>query len=143
MTLSCTLFELKNVMKALTCYKNTENPSCIDIFLTNCCRRFHNTYFYETSLYNFCKLVEAILRLSFEPLPPIIIKYKNYRRFDEIPIKFRCLFKRRLNEFNTDVITVDTLNMTFLDVLNTSASLKKKYLGANHSRLVKKNNVIR
>ena len=55
--------------------------------MTNCPRSFHN------------KLVVNILRTSFEPLPPKIIKYRNYKNFDED--KFRCLFKKRLNNFNT------------------------------------------
>ena len=33
MTSFCTLFKLKNVVMELTCYKNPENPSCIDLFL--------------------------------------------------------------------------------------------------------------
>ena len=52
--------------------------------------------------------------------------------------KFRCLLQKRLNEFNTDDITVDIFKMTFLNVLNKFAPLKKKYLKANHSRFVNK-----
>ena len=73
---------------------------------------------------------------SFEPLPPKIIKYRNYKNFDEG--KLRCLFKKRLNDFNTDDIAVDIFKMTFLNVLNKFAPLKKKYLRANHSRFVNK-----
>ena len=123
-------------MKEPTCYKNPENPSCIDLFLTNCPRSFHNTCLYETGLSDFHKLVATILRTSFEPLPPKIIKYRNYKNFDED--KFRILFKKRLNDFNTDDITVDILNMKFLNVLNKFAPLKKKYLRANHSHFVNK-----
>ena len=73
---------------------------------------------------------------SFKPLPPKIIKYRNYKNFDED--KFRCLFKRRSNDFNTNDITVDIFKMTFLNVLNKFAPLKKKYLKADHSRFVNK-----
>ena len=73
---------------------------------------------------------------SFEPLPPKIIKYRNYKNVDEG--KFRCLFKKRLNDFNTDDIAVDIFKMTFLNVLNKFAPLKKKYLRANHSRFFNK-----
>ena len=52
--------------------------------------------------------------------------------------KFRCLLQKRLNDFNTDDITVDIFKMTFLNVLNKFAPLKKKYLRANHSRFVSK-----
>ena len=79
MTPFCTLFKLKSIVKEPTCYKNPENPSCIDLFLTNCPRSFHNTCLYETGLSDFHKLVVTILRTSFEPLPPKIIKYRNYK----------------------------------------------------------------
>ena len=76
------------------------------------------------------------MRTGFKPLPPKIIKYRNYKNFDED--KFRILFKKRLNDFNTDDITVDIFKITFLNVLNKFAPLKKKYLRANHSRFVNK-----
>ena len=83
MTSFCTLFKLKSIVKEPTCYKNPENPSCIDLFLTNCPRSFQNTCLYETGLSDFHKLVVTILRTIFELLPPKIIKYRNYKNFDE------------------------------------------------------------
>ena len=142
MTSFCTLFKLKSIAKEPTCYKNPENPSCIDLFLTNCPRSFQNTCLYETGLSDFHKLVVTILRTSFEPLPPKIIKYRNYKNFDED--KFQCIFKTRLNELNTDEITVDIFKMIFLNVRNKFVPLKKKYLAAYHCRFVNKklNNVM-
>ena len=61
---------------------------------------------------------------------------RNYKNFDED--KFRCLFIKRLNDFNADDSTVDIFKMTFFNVLNKFAPLKKKYLRANHSRFVNK-----
>ena len=77
MTSFCTLFQLKSIEKEPTYYKNPENPSCIDLFLTNCPRGFHNTCLYETGLSAFHKLIVTILRTSFEPLFPKIINYRN------------------------------------------------------------------
>ena len=136
MTSFCTLFKLKSIVKEPTCYKNPENPSCINLFLTKCPRSFHNTCLYETGLSDFHKLVVTIFRTSFEPLPLSIIKYRNYKNFDED--NFRYLFKKRLNDFNTNDITVGIFKITFLNVLNKFATLKKKYLRANHSRFVNK-----
>ena len=68
MTPFCTLFKLKNIVKEPTCYKNLENPSCIDLFLTNCPKSFHhNTCLYETCLSDFHKLAVIILQTSFKP----------------------------------------------------------------------------
>ena len=88
---------------------------------------------HEIGLSDFLNLIVIIFRTSFEPLPPKIIKYRNYKNFDED--KFRILFKKRLNDFNTDDITVDIFKMTFLNVLNRFVPLKKKYLRPNHSRM--------
>ena len=112
----CTLFKLKNIVKEPTCYKNLENCSCIDLFLTNYPRSFHNTCLYETGLSDFHKLVVTILPTSFKPVPPKIIKYRNDKSFDED--KFRCLFKKCLKELSANDITVDILKITFLNVLN-------------------------
>ena len=76
MTSFCTLFKLKSIVKEPTSYKNPENPSCIDLFLTSCPRSFHNTCLYETGISDFHLVVTILLR-SFESLPPKIIKYKN------------------------------------------------------------------
>ena len=46
--------------------------------------------------------------------------------------------RKRLNDFNTNEITMDIFKMTFLNVLNKFSPLKKKYLRANHSRFVNK-----
>ena len=43
LTAFCTLFKLKNLAKEPTCYKNPENPSCVELFLTVCAGSFLNT----------------------------------------------------------------------------------------------------
>ena len=51
-------------------------------------------------LRNSHNLVVTILRASFKLMPPKIMKYRNYKNFDED--KFRCLFKSRLNDSTAD-----------------------------------------
>ena len=62
-------------------------------------------------LFDFHKLVGTILLTSLEPLPPKIIKHRNYKSFEGD--KIRCLFKKRFNELNTDDMTVDIFQMIF------------------------------
>ena len=64
------------------------------------------------------------------------LKHRNYKNFDED--KFRRIFKKRLNDFSTDGITVDIFKVTFLNILNKFTPLKKKYLSADHSYFVNK-----
>ena len=93
MTSFCTLFKLRNIVKEPTSYENPKNPSCIYFFF---------------------------LQKSFEPLPPKIIKCKNYKNFDED--EFRYLFK-----------------MTSLNFLNKFANLKKNIWELITPILLKKN----
>ena len=46
------------------------------------------------------------------------------------------VYSKNVYDFNTDDITVYVFKMTFLNVPNKFAPLKKKYQRANHSRFV-------
>ena len=59
------IYNLKNLVKQKTCYKNPENPSCIDLILTNSHRSFQNTNFFETGLSDFHKMTVAVLKSHF------------------------------------------------------------------------------
>ena len=52
----CALFNLKNLVKEPTCFKNLDNPTSIDLILTNHHKFFQNSGVYETGLSDFHKL---------------------------------------------------------------------------------------
>ena len=52
----CDIYNLKNLVKEPTCFKNPDNPSCIDLFLTNRPRTFQCTTTIETGISDFHKL---------------------------------------------------------------------------------------
>ena len=131
-TAFCTLFKFKNLIKELTYYKNPNNPSCIDLFLTNCARSFHNTRVLETGLSDFYKLVVTALR----SLSPKSISYRTCKQFNEE--KCKDLFLTYLNELEMNDLYVDIFKITFLNALNSFAPVRKKYLLANHSKFVNK-----
>ena len=119
-----TLFKLKNIVKEREYYKNPENPSCVDLFLTNS-PNFHNKCVYETGLSDFHKLVVTILWISFESLSSKIIKCRNYKFWWR---EILMSIQNRLNEINTDGIIVD--------ILNKFALLKKKHVRTSHFRFI-------
>ena len=82
-----TLSKLKTLAKKPICYKNPEIPSCVDLFLTNFVRIFHNTCVFETGFLNFQKLVLTIFRSKYEPLSPKTIRYRTYILFDKEKFK--------------------------------------------------------
>ena len=44
------LYNLIYLVKDNTCFKSVENPTCVDLFLTNCCRSFQNTAVISTGI---------------------------------------------------------------------------------------------
>ena len=61
--------------------KNLENPTCIDLILTNHPLSFQNSCVLETGLSDFHKMTITIMKASFQRLQPRIINYRDYRRF--------------------------------------------------------------
>ena len=80
--LFCNQYKLKSLSKDPTCYKNIGNPSCIDLLLTNSAKSFESTCTIETGLSDFHKLVATILNEKHERMPPKVVQYRNYKKFD-------------------------------------------------------------
>ena len=66
-------------LKISTCYKDPENPSCIDLLSTNKNCKFKNLYVLKTSLSVFHKFTS--LRAQFFKLKLRISFYRNYTKF--------------------------------------------------------------
>ena len=54
-----------------TCFKNTLNPSCIDLFIRNSPLSFQNTIAVSTGLSDFHKMVITVMKISFKKHSPI------------------------------------------------------------------------
>ena len=68
-------------MKDKTFFKSIENPSCIDLIITNSRNKFQNTTAISTGLSDFHKMVLTILKTKFENFKPKEIIYRNYKFF--------------------------------------------------------------
>ena len=77
----CT-YNLKNVVKKPTCFKNVNNPSTIDLILTNNKKSFYRTDVLESGLSDFHKLIFTILISSFIKLKRKVITYRCFKSFD-------------------------------------------------------------
>ena len=49
------IYKLQNLIKEPRCFKDLENPTCIDLLLTNKPLSFKNTYVIETGYLTFLK----------------------------------------------------------------------------------------
>ena len=61
------------------CYKNSENPSCIDFILTSCID-FISLF---TGLSDFYKLVLSVFKTTFSKSKPKDITYRNFKNSEE------------------------------------------------------------
>ena len=77
----CQIYNLVNLIKEATCFKNPEKPTCIDLMLTNKPKSFIKSIVVETGLSDFHKMTITIMKLFFTKQMPNIIKYRDYKKF--------------------------------------------------------------
>ena len=77
----CESYNLASLVKTPTCFKNPDNPSCIDLMLTNAPKSFQNSCTIETGLSDFHKMTITVMKTKYEKLPPKVIKYRDYKNF--------------------------------------------------------------
>ena len=92
------------MIKEPTCFKNSEEPSCIDLILTNFPRCFQNSMAIETGLSDFHKMTITIMRSSYKKTRSKIISYRKYKTFHNT--YFREDLLNELNKHNTEDVTI-------------------------------------
>ena len=132
----CTINNIKCIIKEPTCYKNSDNPTCIDLILTNCPKNFQESSALETGLSDFHKMVLTVFKSEAPNLTPKVVSYRKHKHFDSDNFKLKVPDKLSMQ----DLSTMDYKNFknTIIDSLNKHASLKRKYLKANHSNFITK-----
>ena len=66
----CKTYNLGNLVKGPTCFKNPTNPSSIDLILTNRPKSFQGTVLIETGLSDFHKMTLTVLKMHFKKQSP-------------------------------------------------------------------------
>ena len=132
----CNLFTLKNLIKDPTCYKNHNNPSCIDLILTNKPKSFQNSQTVETGLSDFHKLIISVLKTSYRKQPPNIISYRDYRKYsaENLQNDLHSTFIHK----PLYAISNDEFVEIFTSVLNKHAPIKHKCARANENPFITK-----
>ena len=132
----CNLFNLKSLIKNPTCFKSTENPSCIDLILTNRPLSFQNSTVVETGLSDFHLLTLTVLKTTFRKRPPKVVMYRNYKNYSSF--KFKEDLQFHLNDIDLIRISNDEYVSLFMGILNKHAPIKKKCIRANEQPFVTK-----
>ena len=92
----CENYDLRSLVKEPTCFKNPENPSCIDLILTNKPRSFIKTGVIETGLCDYHKLVTTVMKMHLPKSKPSNMTYRSCKKFDN---------KTFMETVNAEIIT--------------------------------------
>ena len=114
------LYNLKNLVKQSTCFKNPHKPTCIDLILTKCPHSFQNTDTFKTRLSDFHKLTFTVLKQHFPKQKPRVVIHQQYKNFCNN--YFRTELENALLKYDINNIDYDNFIKTFLTVLDKKAS---------------------
>ena len=113
------IYNLKNLVKQKTRYKDPDNPSWIDLILTDCHRRFQNTNVFETGLSDFQKMTVSVL--------------KSYIPTLKLNSAIAHLEMNLIMNYDFYNIEYQHFLNSFLEILNKHFLIKKKCIRANQS----------
>ena len=83
----CDLYNLKNLINEQTCFRNIEDPTCIDLILTTMYRSFQNSTTAECGLSDLLKMNITVLKSFFRKAPPQIISYRDYKNYSHANLR--------------------------------------------------------
>ena len=132
----CASYNLKNLIKEPTCFKNIDNPTLIDPILINHTKSFHSSGLYERGLSDFDKLTLTVLKTFHVKHKPKIIQYRDFNHFDNT--SFRADLLQELSLKN--VLPGEFENFKYISskVLNIHAPIKEKHVRCNQSPFMSK-----
>ena len=125
----CDTYGLKNLIKQLTCYKNPDKPTCIDLMLTNVPRCFHIICVIETGLSDFHLMTVTVMKSKFAKFQLHVIHDRDYKKFVNEIFRETLINKSVTYPFNHNH---NFFADTCLETLNEQAVIKNKFLRGNH-----------
>ena len=130
----CETYNLTNLITDPTCFKSVDNPSCIDMMLTNRSLCFESSRTVETGLSDCHKMTVTVMKKYYKKLEPITINYRDYKSFDGE--KFRTDLKERLAQ--SESLSVENFKQIFNEILELHAPLKQKVARGNNAPFMNK-----
>ena len=127
-------YEAKSLVKEKTCFKSSENPSCIDLLITNQGNSFQNTTTIWTGLSDFHKMAVTVMKSSYVKAKPKEITYRCYKNFN--PDVFKNDLKSAIEREQVQCYT--NFEKYFMETLNKHAPVKTKTIRANQASYMTK-----
>ena len=132
----CASYNLMNLIKQPTYFKNPNNPTLTDHILTNHPKSFHSSSVYETGLSDFHKLTLTVLKTFHVKHKPKIIQYRDFNHFDNA--SFRADLLQELSLKNVLPGKFEKFKSISSKVLNIHAPIKEKHVRCNQSPFISK-----
>ena len=133
----CEIYNLKQLIKDKTCFKNPTKPTCIDLIITNRPKCFQDSLVIETGLSYFHKMSATVMKMYYTKQKPSIVRYRKFKNFcNDFFIKdIELLLSKFFNQQHVSFkILKESVNIT----LDKHAPLKKRYVRANLSPFMNK-----
>ena len=130
------IYKLRNVIKEPTCFKNQENPKCIDLILTNKPFSSKNTYVIVAELSGVHKMIVAVMKMCFPKMKPQVVSYWKYKDFHNET--FLHSLKHELNvqgQFLNEK-GLDVCSTICIEIFDKHAPEKKRYIRSNHKPFI-------
>ena len=78
----CDTFDLKQIIKTATCFKSKDNPSLLDVILTNCPRSISKAINLSIGISDFHNYISAATKITRPSNQPKVIYYRSFKNFD-------------------------------------------------------------
>ena len=130
-------FNLTNLVKTPICYKTTRG-TLLDVLLTKRPNSLQKTGVCETGINNCRKMVFTIFRSTFIRLYSKIIKYRNYKGFNENIFCHELDQTLLKGEIYKSEDPYSKLTEIFEEILQKHAPLKSKQVRGNHAPFMNK-----
>ena len=128
----CDKFGLESLIKDATCCKNPENPSTIELILTNSRHRFQTSYVIEIGLSDFHGMVLTTMKTSFERLKPRVINYRDYESFENKLFREELLFELSNSTLEENADGFQEFIEIYQKTVNQYVPAKRKFVQGNH-----------
>ena len=132
----CPLYNLRNLIKEPTCYKNLDEPTSIGHILASHARCFQHSRIYEAGLSDFHKLTFTVVKMFYAKQKSRIIKYRDYKNFNNINFRMDLLKELSLSKLKKG--DFDKFKFIVNNLLESHAHMKEKYIRPNQAPFMNK-----
>ena len=112
------------------------DPTFIDLILKNHARCFQHSGIHETGFSDFHKLTFTVLKMFYAKQKPRIIKYRDYKNFNNITFRMDLLKELSLSKFKKG--DFDKFKFIVNNLLESHAPMKEKYIRHNQAPFMNK-----